>query len=63
VMTMVNYITLQQPYPIGFDLEEMAVVVTYLPATALFNATVVLYTIPMGEFIANAVKHRLKLNS
>jgi riboflavin transporter FmnP len=63
VMTVVNYITLQQPYPIGFDLEEMAVVVTYLPAIALFNATVVLYTIPMGESIANAVKHRLKLKS
>jgi riboflavin transporter FmnP len=63
VMTVVNYITLQQPYPIGFDLEEMAVIVTYLPTTALFNSTVALYTVPMGEFIANVVKSRLKLKS
>ena len=63
VMAMVNYITLQQPYPIGFELEEMAVLVTYLPTTALFNGTVVLYTVPMGEFISNVVKSRLKLKS
>ncbi len=63
VMTVVNYVTLQQPYPIGFELDEMAVLVTYLPTTALFNGTVVLYTVPMGEFIANVVKSRLKLKS
>ena len=62
VMTVVNYVTLQQPYPIGFDLEEIAVLVTYLPATALFNGTVALYTVPMGEFIAKVIKSRLKLN-
>ena len=62
-MTLVNYITLQQPYPIGFELEELAVIVTYLPATAIFNATTVLYTIPIGEFIANVIKSRLQLES
>jgi riboflavin transporter FmnP len=62
IMTLVNYVTLQQPYPIGFGLEEMAVLVTYLPATALFNGTTALYTVPMGEFIAHVVKSRLKLN-
>ena len=59
VMTMVNYVTLQQPYPIGFELEEIAVIAS-LPLTAVFNGTVVLYTIPIGEFIANFVKSRLK---
>jgi riboflavin transporter FmnP len=62
VMTAVNYVTLQQPYPIGFELEEMAAL-AFLPAGALFNGTVVLYTIPIGEFIANVVKSRLKLKS
>ncbi len=62
VMTLVNYVTLQQSYPIGFGLEEMAVV-AILPATALFNGTVALYTVPMGEFIANVIKSRLKLNN
>ncbi|MBN1357263.1 hypothetical protein JW988_00685 [Candidatus Bathyarchaeota archaeon] len=60
VMTLVNYITLQQPYPIGFELEEIAVIAS-LPLTALFNATVVLYTIPIGEFIAHVIKDRIKL--
>jgi riboflavin transporter FmnP len=62
VMTVVNYITLQQPYPIGFEMEEMAVV-AFLPLAALFNGTIALYTIPIGEFIANVVKSRLKLKS
>jgi hypothetical protein len=61
-MTAVNYVTLGQPYPFGFELEEMAVL-GWLPAIALFNGTVVLYTIPMGEFIANVVKSRLKLKN
>ena len=63
VMTAVNYLTLPQAYPIGLGLEEMAVLVTFLPATALFNGTVALYTVPMGEFIANVVKSRLKLEN
>jgi riboflavin transporter FmnP len=63
VMTVVNYITLQQPYPIGFELDELVVLVTYLPSAAIFNATVVMYTVPIGEFIANGVKSRLKLET
>ena len=62
VMTLVNYVTLPQDYPIGFGLEEMAVL-GILPSTALFNGTVALYTVPMGEFIAKVVKSRLKLEN
>lgn len=62
VMTAVNYITLQQPYPIGFELDELAVIAT-LPLTAVFNATVVLYIIPLGEFTARVIKSRLKFES
>jgi riboflavin transporter FmnP len=62
VMTVVNYFTLQQPYPIGFEMSEMAAL-AFLPAGALFNGTVVLYSLPMGEFIANVIKSRLKLKS
>ena len=60
VMTLVNYVTLQQPYPIGFELGEIAVIAS-LPLTALFNATVVLYSIPIGEFIAQAIRDKIKL--
>lgn len=62
LMTLVNYITLQQPYPIGFGLDELAVVAT-LPLTALFNATTVLYTIPIGEFVTRVIKSRLKIEN
>lgn len=60
VMTLANYFTLQQPYPIGFQLTELEAF-AFLPLGALFNGTVVLYTLPMGEFIANVLKSRLKL--
>jgi len=62
VMTAVNYITLPQSYPIGLGLDALAVL-AILPSTAIFNATVVMYTVPIGEFIANGVKSRLKLET
>jgi riboflavin transporter FmnP len=62
VMTMVNYITLRQVYPIGFELDAAAVL-AFLPAGALFNGTVVLYTLPIGEFISNVIGSRLNLKS
>lgn len=62
VMTIINYLTLNQPYPIGFEMEEIAVI-AFLPLAALFNGTIVLYTIPLGDFIAQIVKSRLKLTS
>jgi riboflavin transporter FmnP len=62
-MAVINYVTLQQSYPIGFGLDELSVLTIYLPSTALFNATVALYTVPIGEFIADVVKSRLKFNN
>jgi riboflavin transporter FmnP len=62
VMTVVNYVTLGQPYPIGFELPELDVI-GLLPLIALFNGTLALYTVPMGEFIADVVKSRLKFKN
>ena len=62
VMTVVNYTTLRQGYPIGFGMDELAIL-AFLPLAALFNGTTVLYTVPVGEFIASVVKSRLKLKS
>jgi len=62
VMTLMNYVTLRQPYPLGFQFNELEIL-AFLPAGALFNSTIVLYTIPMGEFIANVVKSRLKIKT
>ena len=36
--------------------------IAYLPFAAFFNATLALYTIPIGYFIANRVKKILKLS-
>jgi len=63
VMTVVNYVTLPQGYPIGFGIPESAVLTLYLPSIALFNATVVLYTVPLGEFISDVVKSRTRFKT
>jgi riboflavin transporter FmnP len=60
VMTVVTLFTLQQPYPIGFSMPEIDVLV-FLPVGAVFNATVVLYTIPIAIAITIAILSRLKI--
>ena len=61
VMTLTNYVTLRYGYPIGFSMPEAAVV-GFLPAGALFNGTVVLYSIPIAYMITRAVKNNVQLN-
>lgn len=60
VMTLVNYIVLRFPYPIGYELDEL-VIIASLPLTGLFNATLVLYTVPLGLFVAKAISKNLKI--
>ncbi len=62
VMTAVNYVTLRYPYPVGFGMAEIEII-GFLPLAALFNGTLALYTIPIGEFISKVVKGRLKLSN
>lgn len=54
VMTLINWLALRHPYPIGFSLPE-EVILGFLPLIGVFNATVVLYTILMGYILAQAV--------
>ncbi len=54
VMTIVNWIFLRYPYPIGFSIPEEGLI-PMLPLIGLFNATITLYTIPIGYFLARAV--------
>jgi riboflavin transporter FmnP len=60
VMGAFNYFTLQLPPPVGYALPQAAVVSYYLPATSIFNATLALYTIPLGYFIALVIKRNLR---
>lgn len=60
IMTIVNYFVLGLPFPFGYSLDELAILAS-LPLTGLFNATLALYTIPLGLFIAKAISRNLKI--
>jgi len=59
-MTIIHYFALPQPPPIGFGLNEV-ITSAFLPLSALFNATLALYTIPTGWIIAHQVQKVLQL--
>lgn len=54
IMTVVNWAFLRYPYPVGYSIPEGALT-AMLPTIGLFNATLALYTIPLGYFISRAV--------
>jgi len=58
VMTAVNWLALPLPPPIGFSIPS-EVAVTLLPFIGFFNATLVLYTVPLGELLAKIIKNNL----
>jgi riboflavin transporter FmnP len=60
VMTGVNYLALPQPYPIGFSIPLQAVP-GILVLTAIFNATLALYTVPVSYGIVKAITSRYRL--
>ncbi|MEM0216503.1 MAG: hypothetical protein QXT06_00815 [Candidatus Bathyarchaeia archaeon] len=54
-MTLINWIFLRFPPPVGFALSEEAIIAS-LPIIAFFNATLAAYTIPLGVIIAKTLK-------
>jgi len=54
VMTIVNWTLLRYPPPIGFSIPVEGLT-AMLPVIGFFNATLALYTIPVGYFLARAV--------
>jgi len=60
IMTAINYAVLRYSFPIGYSMPETAILAS-LPLIAIFNATITLYTIPLGHIIANAAKKNLKI--
>jgi riboflavin transporter FmnP len=58
-MSIVNFIFVRFDPPIGFGIPA-EVVPTLLPAIIFFNATLALYTIPIGYIIARAVSRNTK---
>lgn len=59
IMSIVNWIVLQHPPPFGYSISLQDLPAT-LSVIALFNATIVLYTIPIGYIIARAVGLSMK---
>lgn len=58
IMSVILYFALPQPAPIGYasyGFDQRATIL-YLPFAAIFNASLALYTIPIGFFIANRVQ-------
>ena len=58
VMSFVNYALLPFPAPLGFQIPEKGVV-AILPLIGFFNATLVLYAVPIGYAAVRAVSRRL----
>ncbi len=59
LMTAVNWLFLPFPPPLGFGLPTN-VVVASLPLIGLFNATLALYTIPIGYLLARTINSSTK---
>jgi len=59
VMSFVNWAFLRYPPPVGFSIPEQALTMM-LPIIGLFNATLALYTIPIGYILAKAVSSGTK---
>jgi riboflavin transporter FmnP len=57
VMTVVNYIVLPLPYPVGFAIPAAAVP-PFLVPIGVFNFTIALYTVPLAYSLAKAVETR-----
>jgi hypothetical protein len=58
-MTFINYMLLRYPPPVGYGLPEGAVV-AYIPFIVVFNATLALYTVPVGYSLARIVQSNVK---
>jgi riboflavin transporter FmnP len=60
IMTVVNWVFLRYPPPVGYSMPE-AEIVAFLPIIGLFNASVVLYTVPLGQIVTKAVSVGTKI--
>jgi len=58
IMTIVNWSLLPYPPPIGFGIPA-DVVIGLLPVIGFFNATITLYTVPLGAALVKAIKTRV----
>ena len=60
IMTIVNWVFLPFAPPVGFGLPTN-IVLAMLPIIGVFNATLALYTIPIGYLVSQAVNSSMKI--
>ncbi|MEM3040658.1 MAG: hypothetical protein QXG97_01360 [Nitrososphaerota archaeon] len=60
IMTIVNWAFLRYPPPVGFMVPQETLIL-WLPLIGFFNATLALYTIPVGYILAKAVSSGIKI--
>jgi len=60
VMSIMNYALIRYPPPLGFSMPEESIV-ALLPLIGVFNATLALYTIPIGCLVAKAVATKIQI--
>jgi len=58
VMSLVNALCLPLPPPIGFGIPS-DVAIGLLPLIGIFNASIVLYTVPLGFVLMKAIRDRV----
>lgn len=58
IMSVVNYALLPFPPPLGFQTPDSAIILV-LPLIAFFNATLALYTVPIGYAGVRAISNRV----
>ena len=60
VMTVVNWILLPYPPPVGYSMPQ-GLVIAWLPLIGIFNFTLALYTVPLGHFLAKVAELSTKI--
>ncbi len=58
-MALVNYALLRFPPPVGYGMLEEPII-AMIPLVVVFNATLTLYTVPIGYSLARIVKSHIK---
>ena len=61
-MTVINFIALPMNPPIGFAIPESALPIT-LGLIALFNSTLIAYSVPISYVISNMVKQAIQIKT
>jgi len=61
-MTIVNFIALPMNPPIGFAIPESALPIT-LALIALFNSTLIAYSVPISHIISNIIKQTIQIKT